>query len=196
MNTLNTEIKNRLTSLTMPALEMFCAVINRSTADRFVVMAHKALCIFQALIDLGYINEEISKKYISSTALEYIKSISEDERIAVVDDIIISGSAISSTVNRLIDMGAKEENIEIITFARDREYQRIQFIRKDGSNMLSYAVDSDDAECIQMSYNLVNILAYVGKPYETDFPLYTKINVDLDMQKRIFNSILVDVFDG
>ena len=92
-------------------------------------------------------------------------------------------------------MGAKEENIEIITFARDREYQRIQFIRKDGSNMLSYAVDSDDAECIQMSYNLVNILAYVGKPYETGFPLYTKINVDLDMQKRIFNSILVDVFD-
>ena len=195
MNTLNTEIKKRLTPFTMPALEMFCTIINRSTADRFVVMAHKALCIFQSLIDLGYINEEISQKYISSTALEYIKSISDNERIAVVDDIIISGSAISSTVNRLIDMGAKEENIEIITFARNREYQRIQFIRKDGTDMLSYAVDTDDAECIQMSYDIVNMLAYVGKPYETDFPLCTKIYADLDMQKKIFNSIFADVFD-
>lgn len=54
------------------SLKHFCDVINSTNADAFILMAHKAVQLFQVLQDQGYIDGRIKQKIIiSSQALDF-----------------------------------------------------------------------------------------------------------------------------
>ena len=42
----------------------FCNRINESDADVFILMARKAACFFQVLVESGYVNQSILRKMI------------------------------------------------------------------------------------------------------------------------------------
>lgn len=175
---------------TKTALLFYCELINRCDADVFVVMAQKAFCLFQILLEEGLIHKEIEKRFYSSSVLEFGYSDFEGRKVAIVDDIIISGSAIASVANKLVMYGkVSDENLEIIVLARDLDYQTMQFTSiKEGKNLLRCALELWDADCIEMSYEVSHILAHRGRPYDTDFPVYQKVKIDKYLYKEILNS--------
>lgn len=175
---------------TEKVLNLYCDIINQCQADYFIVMAQKAVCLFRYLIDEGRLRSDISSRFISSTALQYGTSFLVGKRLAIVDDIVISGSALASTINKLLSCGICEDNIEIIALVTDRHYQTMRFTRTtDGSNMLRCAYSLEDAECIEVSYDLSHILAYSGLAYDADFSVNEPFSISVEEYKALTNPL-------
>lgn len=173
------------------ALEYFCKEINNSNADVFVVMAHKAVQLFQILLEQNHIVDSVANKIIiSNQTLDFNCSYLFGKRIAIVDDIIISGTAISNTVNKLIHIGIPRQNISIITLAVDKHYMSMNFEGLDGQSVLHCNVESDDASCIDLSYNISRIFAYYGLPYDVDFPTYNAVELCNKKLNLFYNNFL------
>ena len=172
------------------ALELFCREINNSDADIFVVMAHKAVRLFKLLIDQNHICENISNKIIvSSSALDFEGKYFQGKRIALVDDILISGTTIATAVQKLLCKGVPKENISIITLATDKQYFRMSFTNEIGDSVLFCNTELDDANCIELSYTISKIFSYYGISYDVDFPNYGIVNFIKDKEPLLFNNL-------
>ena len=175
---------------TSVALRVYCDIINNSDADVFVVMARKAVCLVKYLFAKGQIKESKYEKFVSSNALLYDISSFTEKKVAIVDDIIISGSALATTANQLISAGVKEEDLEIIALVRDSEYQTMHFTRtSDGKSLLKCAMDAKDAECIEISYDISHIITHSGMQYDADYPAFDPVLVTKEDISRLTNSI-------
>lgn len=173
------------------ALKTFCDQINISTADVFVVMAHKAVRLIQVLIDQNYISHEIANKTIvSSHALDFDCSYLMCKKVAIIDDILISGTSITSTVHKLLDLGVLREDISIITLAVDNCYQSIQFDDAAGNSILHCNTYLDDSTCIELSYTISKIFSYYGISYDIDYPNYNVIEMNEKNKSLFFNQLL------
>lgn len=179
---------------TSDALQSFCKRINTSEADVFIIMAHKAICLFKVLQDQNYINIG-NKPVISNLSLDFETESLNDKKIAVVDDIMISGTAVSSAVNKAISCGANKNDISVIVLAIDTDYMRMQFINESHKNVLECNTYLSDNECIKLSSNLSNAFSYYGIPYDYDFPIYEGIRIDNDEHNALFNNFFWDCFD-
>lgn len=172
-------------------LQHFCDEINQSSADVFILMAHKAVQLFQVLLDQEYIDESISQKtVISSQALDYDCQYLINKKIAIIDDIVISGTSIASAVHKLLAIGVGEDNIEIITLARDKKYQTMSFDNDNGSSALHCNTVLDDAACIELSYSISKAFSFYGIPYDIDYPTYSAINLHENKIQLLFNQLL------
>lgn len=166
------------------ALELFCKEINDSDADVFVVMAQKAFCLIQLLKKHGQINKD---NIYSSAALEFASINFVDKKIVIIDDIVVSGSALSEITNKLYKLGVSYENISFITIARDIDFQTMDFTY-DQQSILTCALSLSDPECIELSYDVAKLLSYFGEPYDTDFPDYDEFICDEKIFKKIYVS--------
>jgi len=176
-------------------LRLFCDQINGCDADIFVLLAQKAFCFFEVLIEQHLIKSDIQNKYISSAALDFDALKDFSGKVAVVDDIMITGSSISIVANKLMKNGIPEENIQIIALARDEDYQTIQFSNSaTGKSIFSCAILASDAVCINFSSQICHVLAYYGKPYDSDFASFKKSKV-LDINvSELLNPTLYDIY--
>lgn len=179
------------------ALHLFCEHINQSEADVFIIMAHKAICLFNVLQEQNHI-KVANKTIISNLSLGFLDPKSKylkDKKIAIIDDIMISGTAVSSTVNKAISCGANKNNISVIVLAIDSHYMRMEFINELDKNVLICNKYLDDNKCIKLSSNISNAFSYYGIPYDYDFPIYSKIKIHGDTLCKFFNNLFWDIFD-
>lgn len=176
-------------------LRLFCNQINGSDADIFVLLAQKAFCFFEVLIEQRLLRSDIQNKYISSAALDFDALKDFSGKVAIVDDIMITGSSISIIANKLMACGIPEDNIQIIALARDEDYQTIQFSNSvTGESIFSCAILASDAVCINFSSQICYILSYYGKPYDSDFASFKKSKV-LDVNvSELLNPTLYDIY--
>ena len=161
------------------ALTLFCETINSSTADVFIIMAHKAVQLFMVLLEQNHIKGQITDKIIvSNSSLDFDNSYLKGKRIAIIDDIMISGTSIASTVNKLLQIGIEQRDISIITLATDTKYFAMDFTGENGESALRCSAEMEDASCIELSATISRIFAYYGLPYDLDFPDYPSIEVE------------------
>lgn len=187
------DIYDLCSSTTEKIFEAFCYEINISDADVFVIMAHKAVRLFQILYDQKHIADHIATKtIISNHALDFDCSYLLGKKVAIVDDILISGTSIASTVHKLLDIGVLENNISIITLAIDKCYQNMSFIDENGCSLLHCRTFLEDSTCIELSYNISKIFSYYGMSYDVDFPNYSAIKLNEKKINLLFNSFLWD----
>ena len=172
------------------ALSMFCNEINNSKADIFVVMAHKAVQLLQVLIAQGHITENVSNKtIISNHALDYECTYLLDKNIAIIDDILISGTSISYTVNKLISIGVSQNSISIITLAVDKKYFSMDFMDDSGNSALYCNKELNDDICIALSYKISKIFSEYGLPYNVDFPSYNPFVLSRKSVNGLYNNL-------
>lgn len=171
--------------------EIFCDVINNSRANVFVLMAHKAIQMVQVLRDQGYLDNRIDQKIIiSSQALDFDCSYLVGKTVAIIDDIVISGTSIASAVHKLIQIGVSEENIDIIALARDKDYQTMSFESTSGRNtLLCYSV-LRDSDCIKLSYLISEAFSFYGTPYNIDHPVYSTVDLRDNKIQLLTNHLL------
>ena len=168
-------------------VETYCGMINSCNADLIITMARKGVCFFDVLVDDGHISLCETQRVISSNAIEFTDALDSYNRIVITDDIMISGTSIANTVNRLLDIGVSEDKIEVIVLAVDSEYMHISFPSERGRNLLSYGWTLSNADCIELSSQISNLLAIYGKPYDVDFPVYDPIVIPYNKLFSVLN---------
>lgn len=178
------------------AIESFCKTINQSKADVFLIMAHKAVQLFFILLEQGHIDRKILDKIvITNPALDFNCTYLSGKKIAIIDDIVISGTSISSTANKLLKLQVPEEDIEVITIAIDLKYFAMNFDRTDGENALHCQRELPDDICIDLSSTVSKIFSHYGVPYDVDFPTYESIPIEAKNLNLLHDNIFWDVMD-
>lgn len=112
------------------------------------------------------------------------------KKIAIIDDIVISGTSIASAVNKLLHIGVPEDDIDIIALARDKDYQTMRFESNTGRNTLCCDNILDDADCIKLSYLISKAFSFYGTPYDIDYPIYPAIDLHENKIQVFFNHLL------
>lgn len=171
-------------------LNLFCNEINKSSAEIFIVMAHKAAQLIQVLVSQGHISDDFSQKtVVSNYALDFDCSYLIDKRIAIIDDILISGTTISFTVNKLISLGVSQDNISIITLAVDDKYFSMSFRDCSGNSTLYCNKELSDEICIDLSYKISKVFSEFGLPYNVDFPSYNSFSFLKNSKNVLYNDL-------
>ena len=167
-------------SLIQDELVRFCNRIAASQADTIVVMARKAVCLVQILIQQGMIPQEITTKTIVSNRIFDLDNHQCNlGKVAIVDDVIISGSTIAKTIHKINELGVVDEDIEIIVLAvNDDSFNPDFFKLKDTAKHLlvkgTYA-EISVAECLQLCTNISCSLSLMCYLYDIDYPHYASI---------------------
>lgn len=178
------------------ALKTFCHRINNSDADVFIIMAHKAVLLFYLLLAQGHISKQAAEKIIiSNLALNFDCNYLEGKKIAILDDIVISGTTIASAVSKLMSVGVRQDDIDIIAIAIDQDYFNMNFENTKGDSILHCDFTLKDAPCIELSAVISKIFSYYGIPYDVDFPIYEQISVSEMALSSLHNKIFWDVVD-
>ena len=178
------------------ALKMFCNRLNQSNADVFIIMAHKAVLLFEVLLEQGYIDKRVGEKIVvTNLALDFDYQYLIGKRIAILDDIVISGTSLASTVNRLLSIGILQDDIEIIAVAVDQYYFAMNFNNAMGAKALHCDCQMDDASCIELSAIISKAFSYYGIPYDADFPVYEEISVRPEHLNSLHNNLFWNVVD-
>lgn len=186
------DIYDLCTNTTQKAIDLFCNEINNSDADVFVVMAHKAVLLFQVLLEQNHIIADIvaNKIIITNQALDFECSYLQGKRISIVDDIVISGTSIATVVNKLLSIGISQRDVSIIALATDKHYLSMNFVNTDGQSALRCNTVLEDATCIELSSFISKTFAYYGMPYNIDFPIYKSIKLSEERINLFFNDFL------
>ena len=173
------------------ALKKFCQRVNSSDADVFIIMAHKAVLLFYLLLEQGHISERVKEKVIvSNLALDFDCSYLAGKKIAIIDDIVISGTTIASVVNKLKHVNVCIDNIKVIAVAIDQDYFEMSFKNDKGINSLYCDTKLSDAPCIELSAVISKAFSYYGIPYDVDFPAYKQIPVSKEIMDTLHNNLL------
>lgn len=154
----------------------YCDRINNSTADVFVFMARKAACFFQVLVENGCIDPDIlDKKIITDRAVDFSLGYVKDKKVAIVDDVIFSGTTIAKMIKCLESAGSSE--VEIIVLAINDETCRMSFAHAGGEDKLDrkQCTKLNNEECTKLCSDISKALSMIGKPYDVDFPAYHDI---------------------
>lgn len=190
-----TPIISRFSCSYQEAIQTYCDNINNSCADLFVVMARKGVCFFDILKDDGLITLSDEQKIISSSALDFTKSISPETKVVVTDDIMISGTSIADVTNLLIDMGVPESNISIIVLATDSENMKLCFKTETKQDLIINCWSLSNADCIELSVQISNMLSLLGRPYDVDFPVYDEIIINKSTLNKLLHPNLWNVYN-
>lgn len=195
MTTYKKDIFDLFDENTSEALRLFCQNINQADTDVFIVMAQKAICLFNVLQEQNHIRIN-NKTVISNFSLDYLQPNSlEGKKITIIDDIMISGTAVSFTANKAISCGANKNNINVIVLAIDTCYMRMQFINDLNENILKCDKYLEDNKCIKLSSDISNAFSYYGIPYDYDFPIYNNIKIDSNLHDSLFNNFFWDLYE-
>ena len=191
MSNYKADIYDLLNTTERIAVDQFCQNINNSNVDVYIVMSHKAVQLFNVLLDQNHISKELSNKIIiSNQALDFDQSYLLGKRIAIIDDIIISGTTISSTINQLIRIGVFPDSIIVIALAIDKYYFAMDFRKSDGNSILYCNTQLDDPTCIELSYSISKAFSYYGLPYDVDFPEYKAFEAPDNDLSFLYNNLL------
>jgi len=176
------------------ALKAFCNRVNQSDADVFLVMAHKAVLLFHVLLAQGHINKRAAEKLIiTNLSLDFDCTNLEGKKVAILDDIVISGTSIAATVSKLISFQVRQDDIEVIAIAIDQYYFAMNFEDAQGSSVLHCDCVMDDAACIELSAVISKVFSYYGVPYDVDFPVYEDFSIGEDALNNLHNDLLWEV---
>lgn len=183
---------------TIKAIKAYCHQINHSKADVFIMMARKSACFFQLLMDSGYIDKKIisKKQVVTDRCIGASCEFMQGKKIALIDDIMISGSSIAKAIHKLNEKNIRFEDIEIIVIATDESKCTMNFLN-NGYDLLNRksCITISSAECIQLSSNISKTLTAYGVPYDIDFPAYYNIVLHENEFKELITQSGWDVFD-
>ena len=159
-------------------------------------MAHKAVLLFDLLLAQGHIDKQVEdKSVITNLSLDFDCGDLRGKKIAILDDIVISGTSIASTIDKLKYYQVSQNDIEIIAIAVDKYYFAMSFDDANGVSVLHCDYYTDDASCIELSAIISKAFSYYGIPYDVDFPVYEGISIVSEDLNTLHNNLFWEMID-
>ena len=152
--------------------------LSATNSDIYLVMARKATCLIEALVELGSLslNGKVYSERILDLDQGFLHDLFKDKTVTVIDDTIVSGTTISDVVKSVLDYGAKHVAIEVITvngkwYTPELLHARLKGNEKyKGRVSYSNPVELVDNDSIKFCFDIVKGLSIIPKLYDYDFP--------------------------
>lgn len=166
----------------------FAQTLSNVTADFFVVMSRKAACFIRFLERHGYIS--LDGEVVTDRILDIDIEQFKDKSIAIIDDVVVSGTTIFSIIKRL--QLAQVCSIKAyILGVNEQFYSKDLFEYTDSDGTIRNYIQSpyillSDAACMRVCSNIVSTFALDISPYDVDFPKHEYVTIS---EKR-FEQIL------
>ena len=119
----------------------------------------------------------------------------KEKKIAILDDIVISGTTIASTIDKLLSVGVRQDSIDVIAIAIDLDYFNMSFETPTRGSALHCDFKFEDAPCIELSAIISKVFSYYGVPYDVDFPVYEQIYTNKETLEILHSNLFWDVVD-
>ena len=156
----------------------FVNTLSSTNSDIYLVMARKATCLIEALVELGSLslNGKVYSERILDLDQGFLHDLFKDKTVTVIDDTIVSGTTISDVVKSVLDYGAKHVGIEVITVNKKWYTPELLHARLEGNEKYkgrvtySNPVELVDNDSIKFCFDIVKGLSIIPKLYDYDFP--------------------------
>lgn len=163
---------------TCSGLEHFIQKIDEEQADIIMLIARKALCLFNLL---RYLKIKLpDSEIVSDRVLDLNMQYFEGKKIVVVDDTLILGTTLKKIKEKL---QAAKCDVKIYTYSVDRTNWQKELIKPDYAEKF---YSSDDV--LYFCNTLVKSFSMVSLPYLVDFPI-TNLG---KMSKKNYNQLIND----
>jgi nucleoside phosphorylase len=164
----------------------FCNTIGAKKFDVYILLARKAACLIDVLIELDFM--EINGVIVTDRILEYDTEWLSGKKIAIIDDTIISGTTIYKIINKLENINSKE--IEVFAFCLNEYWYVDEMLsRTDGTSYLQEPyLKLDHTSSLKFCKNIVESLSITPRPYNVDFPIYEKVKFSSLNFQKLFES--------
>lgn len=145
-------------------IEVIQNVIN--SYDVVIFMARKAYCLYLALKDNDLILHNSNCVILSSRAVTYNGIDFSNKKVAIIEDVVILGEALSEAINE-----QKMKNIQpdIYMLACSSEFS---LKKADFCNKFNSASIMEKNDLLELATLITNYIIYEMIPYNTDYPTY------------------------
>ncbi len=174
----NKEIRNLFTEDIIDSLNIFAQKIENENADIIILLARKAICLFELFNYLGI--QKPTGEVVSDRVLDLDIQYFKEKKVLVVDDTFIVGTTLKNIKDKLL-----RNNIEhkIFVFCADKDNWKKNLIVPDYiQNYFS------EQQVLNFCITEVEAFASVPIPYIIDFPQTAYIEVS----NTDFNLLLND----
>lgn len=168
----------------------FCNRVNNSSADVYIIMARKAACFIRFLEKYQYV--DFKGKVVTDRLLDFDTKWLQDKSVVVIDDVIVSGTTIYTTIKKLESAGTN--SIQVIVLGVNKDYFNPTLF--DYTNDLGVPKNYittpylllSDAGCVRMCSNIVAVFSLDISPYDVDFPQHNQVT----LSKHCFEQIILN----
>lgn len=144
-------------------IEQHCSLLNNINEDIVLFLARKAACFYRSLENLDLVQIR-GKTIITDRALAMDCSWMKGKSVAVIDEIVISGTTMYDAVERVKAAGGVPKCYTL-------------FINKERYNENALILNSDaiwvsELDARAVSSSMVDALSVLPRPYSVDYPLF------------------------
>lgn len=184
---------NCFDSETQKQLLDFCKRISKIQADVFILMARKAPCFFNCLEELGMIHFDgyVTSERILDMDCEWLRG----KKIIILDDAIVSGTSINRTINKLEIAGVDSIEVHVLTVNEKWFKEDILTDESGKSYLYPNCKGRANEKCIELCYRVVKSILLNPRPYDIDFPYYSRIEIKEKNLKYLVNREGWDCYD-
>lgn len=155
----------------------FCKDLNATHADMYVVMARKAACLVSVLEKIGLLS--LHGEVISERVMDCNIDWRKYESVIVIDDVIISGTTLYQTINKIKDANSTIR-VELHVLGVNKNWYNDEvLVREDGQSYIHAPIRYfNNSECIRLSGDIVRLIANYPLPYNIDYPIYNTLRLN------------------
>jgi adenosylhomocysteine nucleosidase len=140
-----------------------------------VVMARKALCLYDCMEILGLTHSECP--VVSDRVLDFNLNWLQDKKIVLVDDALISGTTLFLTVEKLCKIGIPRQNIQVNVLCVNKLWWSGELIIPDPPYL-----ELSDHDTAALCATIIDAISILPRPYDADYPLFRDLRIlDDDM---------------
>ncbi len=170
----------------------FSRRVSELDADIIVLMARKAACLVRLLEETNLI--VFDGLVISDRRLDMNLTFIKGKKVAIIDDVVVSGTTTYNTITKIIESGASDVSVHVLgintLWFNPDLFNYVDFEGNIKSYLVAPFLKLTDAQCMQFCSNVVSCFALAAFPYDVDYPTYHAFR----MSKNSFDK-LVSYYD-
>ncbi|MDG9709616.1 phosphorylase family protein [Streptomyces sp. DH10] len=152
----------------LPHVVDYANTISDLDVDVCILTARKAACLFDAMGALGLVS--LPGQITTDRVLDMDASWLSRKRVALIDDLLISGSTLYHDEKAIRQAGAAD--VKLYALAVDQKYW-VPSLAQPNEPYLKL----DDRRALNLSSQIIDAISVVPRPYNTDWPLYDETSL-------------------
>lgn len=158
----------------------FAKKLSTLNVDVLVLTARKAVCLFHCLEYLGLF-EPGKRLVISERWMDHDRKWLKSKRIAIIDEVIVTGTSIYKLTQELIDVGVA--HIEVHCLFVNGSYFVEDFFKNINLSRNYIKLPGEKAQALSTA--IVDAMYTIPRPYSVDYPMSAWTEVSSDLLKRL-----------
>ena len=158
----------------------FAKNLSTINVDVLILTARKAVCLFHCLEYLGLF-EPTKRLVISERWMDHDRTWLKNKRIAIVDEVIVTGTSIYKLTHELLEVGVA--HVEVHCLFVNGSYFVEDFFKNINLSRNYIKLSGEEAQALSTA--IVDAMYTIPRPYSVDYPMSTWTEVSTDLFTRL-----------